>query len=181
MNHETNEEENGLQKNADKIIALDLVFAFLTYLIGLSMNRLLGIIGASGNTEGPWNLNLALILSTSIFFYFVLIDGLLILNKNLDRRILFFSGILIFLLLAMELVSISSWFLFFYKNSLKTAADLEADRIYGLERMGSGMYGIFPGVLFAFQIGKIIVRVIWNSFWVRAILAKQKVSDSSLN
>ncbi|AOP33371.1 hypothetical protein A0128_05640 [Leptospira tipperaryensis] len=181
MNHKTNEEQNGAAKNTGKIIGLDLVFVFLTYLIGLSMNRFLGIVGDPENPEKFNPVNLSLGISTFSFLYFASIDGLLILDKRIDRRILIFSGILVFLVLASELFSISNWILFFYKMFWKTTAELEADHLGGVEKIQSEVQQILSASLFLFAIVKTIVRIIWNIFWIKAILAQQKVSDSSLN
>lgn len=171
MSEILNKELKEMSKNNGKIIGLDLVFLFLTYLIGLSMNRFLGIVG---DPENPGNLSpvthLPLLISTVSLFYFAFIDGLLLLNQKIDRRILIFSGVLIFLVLALEMFAISSWFQFFYKMFWKTTAELEADRLNGMERMRSEVQQIISGALFVFAIGKVIVRVIWNSFWIRAIL-----------
>ncbi|TGK19740.1 hypothetical protein [Leptospira stimsonii] len=172
-----NEEQNGIPKNTGKIIGLDLIFLFLTYLIGLSLNRFLGMAGDPENFEkGNPLMDMPLVISSISLLYFALIDGLLLLDKKIDRRILIFSGILIFLILILEVLAISNWILFFYKMFWMTTADLEADRLNGMERMRSDIQQIISGTLFVFAVGKMIVRIIWNSFWVRAILYSTNVT-----
>ncbi|PJZ53100.1 hypothetical protein CH380_11840 [Leptospira adleri] len=171
MSQKSKEGQNEVPKNNRKIIGLDLIFLVLTYLIGISMNRFLGI---AGDPENPEKLNpyihLPLVISTISLIYFASIDGLLLLDKKVDRRILIFSGVFIFLVLVLEALAISNWFLFFFRMFWKTTAELEADRLNGMERMRSEVQQIISGGLFIFAVGKMIVRVIWNSFWVKAIL-----------
>ncbi|MBM9577415.1 hypothetical protein JWG45_09640 [Leptospira sp. 201903070] len=182
MNIETYPEQNDTYSNkVRKIIGLDLVFAFLLYLFSVSINRFLGLVGDPENPETMSNFHLPLLVSTFSLIYFALIDGFLILEKRIDRRILIFSGVLIFAVLIAESIVISNWILFFYKMFWKTTSELEADRFNGLERMRSEVQQILSMSFLILMILKTIVRIIWNSLWIKAILNVEKRSHSSLN
>ncbi|MBM9501635.1 hypothetical protein JWG44_15380 [Leptospira sp. 201903071] len=182
MNLETNPKPtNSYSKKTKKIIGLDLVFAFFLYLISASMNHFLGLVGDPEDPEGLSNFHLPLMISTFSLIYFALLDGFLILDKKIDRRILIFSGVLIFAVLIAESYTIRNWFFFFYTLFWKTTSDLEADRFNGMERMQSELRQILSVSFLFLMILKTIVRVVWNSIWIKAILSQERSADSSLN
>lgn len=153
--------------NQNKIIGMDLFFAYIFYAVSVSMNRFLGL----GVDPEATNYSLyILILSTAGLLFFTALDLRLILGKKVDRRILIFAGVFVFVLIFVEIAYLSKWIRLFWETYVRTSSALESGEP-AFENMKTEIQQVLSAAALILIGIQLVARVFWNWLWTKKILS----------
>ncbi|TGL78871.1 hypothetical protein [Leptospira yasudae] len=158
-----------IKNKLDRTLRIDVIFAVLFFIVSAKFHSFLGFHEDMEAEEFARAKNIVAVFAAGLLF-FAAVDIALLLEKKIDRRLRILICVLAFVCIFAELAYYSKSIRFFWDLFVQASADLEEGQPMW-ESMRSEFRQIFSVIAIGFFALRTLIRLIWNFFWSKAILA----------
>ncbi|MBW0433808.1 hypothetical protein HGB47_09280 [Leptospira yasudae] len=158
-----------IKNKLDRTLRIDVIFAVLFFLVSAKFHSFLGM-HEDMEAEDFTRVKYVVAVFAIGLLFFASVDIALLMEKKIDRRLRVLICILSFVCIFAELAYYSKSIRFFWDLFVQASADLEEGQPMW-ESMKSEFRQIFSVIAIGFFALRTLIRLIWNFFWSKAILA----------